>query len=101
MVEPSLQKQNALWDNFFFTTRQLPMGAVHCQLGGFTDRNVSKPVGPLAAAGEVVTDGHTHTHTLYTLPPFFNSKKNIWDHFFCTCPYGKNRKESQDIIMDV
>ncbi len=57
-------------------TRQLPIGAGHCQWGGCTDRNVCniygaehlasrypirmpkiKPLGPLAAAGERVTDG--------------------------------------------
>ncbi len=43
-------------------TRQLPMGAGHCQWGGFTDRNVCnipklRPLGPLAAEGERVTHG--------------------------------------------
>ncbi len=42
------------------------MGASHCQRGGFTDRNVCnihgeeiRPLGPLAAAGERVTDADT------------------------------------------
>ncbi len=39
-----------------YYTRQLPMGAGHCQWGGFTDRNVCN-IGPLAAAGQRVTDG--------------------------------------------
>ncbi len=40
-------------------TRQLLMGAGHCQWGGFTDRNVCNiwPLGSLAAAGECVTHG--------------------------------------------
>ncbi len=41
-----------------YVTRQLPMGAGHCPWGGYTDRIVCN-IGPLAAAGEVVTDGHT------------------------------------------
>ncbi len=55
--------------DFHYLTRQLPMGAGHCQWGWFADRNVcghiSKimSIGPLAEAGEVVTDGHTHGHT--------------------------------------
>ena len=48
-------------------TRQLPKGAGHCHQDGLTDRNTcnmhgarhrnSGPLGPLAAAGERVTDG--------------------------------------------
>ncbi len=42
-------------------TRQLPMGASHCQLGGLTNRNICNiyakimSVGPTAAAGESMT----------------------------------------------
>ena len=53
-----------------YMTRQLPIGAGHCQWGGCTDRNVCnihggahllmpkiKPIGPTAAAGGRVTHG--------------------------------------------
>ncbi len=42
------------------------MGAGHCPWGGYTDRIICKiivSIGPLAAAGEVVTDGHTERIT--------------------------------------
>ncbi len=44
-------------------TRQLPMGAGHCQFGGFTDRNVCNihGEGHLAAGGHV-----THRRARYT-----------------------------------
>ncbi len=41
------------------STRQLPMGAGHCPWGGYADQIICNivSIGPLAAAGEVVTDG--------------------------------------------
>ncbi len=42
-----------------FVTRQLPIGAGHCQWSGLTDQNIPniRPLGPLAAAGERLTYG--------------------------------------------
>ena len=66
-------------DNFL--TRQLPIGAGHCQWGGFTDRNVCNIHGE--APGIMLSPDKTNKNPSECFPREAISTKAISTIFFC------------------